>query len=125
KYSEEQAKEIYKALKLAFYAHKGQLRCNGDPYVIHPMRVALMLIKFDKDTISKVIIGALLHDTVEKTAIGLAEIEEKFGAYVAELVQSVTREHNEEQSPQEKTEAKRQNWLKVRLASHGVRMIKV
>ncbi|HLZ80833.1 MAG TPA: HD domain-containing protein, partial [Ktedonobacteraceae bacterium] len=113
KYTEEQIRQIFKALKLAFCAHEGQLRCNGEPYIIHPMRVALMLLKFDRDTISKVFIGALLHDTVEKADIGLAEIEEKFGGYVAELVRSVTREHEEKQSPQEKTEAKYQNWLKV------------
>lgn len=124
KYTEEQVRQIFKALKLAFCAHEGQLRCNGDPYIIHPMRVALMLLKFDRDTISKVVIGALLHDTVEKTNIGLTEIEERFGGYVANLVQSVTREHNEGQSPQEKTEAKYQNWLKVISASHWVRMIK-
>ncbi|SRR5258706_5723074 len=125
RYSKEHVRQIIKALKLAQSAHQDQLRCNGDPYIIHPMRVALMLLKFDKDTISKVFIGALLHDIVEKTNIGLVEIEEQFGGYVAELVQSVTREHNERQSSQEKTEAKCQNWLKVISASHGVRMIKV
>jgi (p)ppGpp synthase/HD superfamily hydrolase len=105
-------------------AHKDQFRCNDAPYFIHPMRVALMLLKFDKNTISKVFIAALLHDTVEKTTFTLGEIEESFGAYVAKLVQSVTRKHDERQSAQEKTEAKCQNWLEVMSGSHEVRMIK-
>jgi len=66
RYTGDQVRQILKALKMARCAHKNQLRCNGDSYIIHPMRVALMLLKFDKDTISKVFIGALLHDTVEK-----------------------------------------------------------
>jgi len=89
------------------------------------MRVALMLLRFDSDTISQVFIAALLHDTVEKTNITFPEIEKQFGEYVTKLVRSVTREHDEMQSPQEKTEAKYRNWLKVLSGSHVVRMIKV
>ena len=125
KYTQEHVRQILEALNMAHCAHKDQLRCNGAPYIIHPMRVALMLLKFDQDTISKVLIGALLHDTVEKTHITLSEIEEQFGRYVAKLVRSVTRKHDERQSLQEKSEAKYQNWLEVITASHEVRMIKV
>ncbi len=125
KYAQEHVHQILEALDIACCAHKDQLRCNGAPYIIHPMRVALMLLKFDKNTISKVFIAALLHDTVEKTDIRLSEIEEQFGGYVAKLVRSVTRKHDERQSPQEKTEAKYQNWLAVISGSHEVRMIKV
>jgi len=125
KYAQEHVRQILEALDMACCAHKDQLRCNGAPYIIHPMRVALMLLKFDKDAISKVFIAALLHDTVEKTDITLTKIEEQFGSYVAKLVRSVTRKHDERQCPQEKTEAKYQNWLEVISSSHEVRMIKV
>lgn len=125
KYSQEQVQQILEALNMARWAHEDNLRCNGDPYFIHPMRVALMLLKFDRNTISKVFIAALLHDTVEKTNILPFEIERQFGWYVAKLVQSVTRQHDESQSPQEKTEAKYQNWLEVMSSSHDVRMIKI
>lgn len=125
KYSQEHTRQIFAALDMARKAHEGKLRCNGESYIIHPMRVALMLLHFNKHTISKVFIAALLHDTVEKTSITSSMIEEKFGAYVAKLVQSVTRKHNEEQSPQEKSEAKHQNWLQIMSGSHEVRMIKV
>jgi guanosine-3',5'-bis(diphosphate) 3'-pyrophosphohydrolase len=124
KYSGEQVRQILEALNMVRCAHNNQLRCNYAPYFIHPMRVALMLLKFDKNTISKVFIAALLHDTVEKTNIALSEIEEQFGGYVAKLVRSVTRKHDERQSPQEKDEAKCQNWLEVISSSHEVRMIK-
>jgi GTP diphosphokinase / guanosine-3',5'-bis(diphosphate) 3'-diphosphatase len=124
KYSQEQVRRILEALNMAHCAHKGQCRCNSAPYIIHPMRVALMLLKFDKNTISKVFIAALLHDTVEKTDLTLSEIEGQFGAYVTKLVRSVTRKHDEKQSPPEKSEAKCQNWLEVISGSHEVRMIK-
>jgi len=109
---------------MARYAHEGQCRCNNAHYIIHPMRVALMLLKFDKNTMSKVFIAALLHDAVEKTDLTLSEIEGHFGAYVAKLVRSITRKHGEKQSLQEKSEAKCQNWLEVMSVSHEVRMIK-
>lgn len=125
KYSQEQVRQILKALNMARCAHKDQRRCNGTPYLIHPMRVALMLLKFDNNAISKVITAALLHDTVEKTGITLSEIEEQFCRYVAKLVRFMTRKHDEMQSDQEKTEAKYQNWLDVLAGSHEVRMIKV
>ena len=124
KYSQGQVGKILEALNMARCAHVGQYRCNNAPYIIHPMRVAIMLLKFDKNTMSKVFIAALLHDTVEKTDITLSEIEGHFGAYVAKLVRSVTREHDEKQSLQEKSEAKCQNWLEVMSGSHEVRMIK-
>ncbi|HYT45326.1 MAG TPA: HD domain-containing protein [Methylomirabilota bacterium] len=124
KYSQEQVRQILEALNKACCAHNNQFRCNDAPYFIHPMRVAIMLLKFDRNTISKVLIAALLHDTAEKTNITFAEIEEQFGAYVAKLIRSVTRKHNERQSPQEKAEAKCQNWLEVMSSSHEVRMIK-
>jgi GTP diphosphokinase / guanosine-3',5'-bis(diphosphate) 3'-diphosphatase len=124
-YSQDQVQQILEALNMAQHAHEDQLRCNNDPYIIHPMRVALMLLKFDSNTISKVFIAALLHDTVEKTSITPSEIESHFGWYVAKLVRSVSRKHYEDQSPQEKTEAKYQNWVKVISSSHDVRMIKI
>lgn len=124
KYSCEHIQKILEALNLARCIHSEQLRCNGAPYIIHPMRVALMLLKFDRNTISKVFIAALLHDTLEKTNITFSEIEALFGNYVAKLVQSVTRKHDERQNSQEKTEAKCQNWLEVMSGSHEVRMIK-
>src|SRR5690349_18898102 len=77
KYSREQKREILNALDMAYRAHADQIRSNGQPYIHHPMRVALMLLRFDSDTISKVFIAALLHDTVEKTNLTFPKIEKQ------------------------------------------------
>lgn len=114
---------IFEALEMAHHAHYGQLRCDGAPYIIHPMRVALLLVRYEKNIIAKVFIAALLHDTLEKTSLSKNEIGSRFGGYVLKLVEAVTRYHDT-QSLAEKQVAKRQNWEAVMQDSHEVRIIK-
>ena len=64
-------------------------RYSGQPYIVHPIAVAKILLDLGMDSVS--IIVALLHDTVEDTAIGLNKIEEMFGEEVATLVDGVTK----------------------------------
>lgn len=123
RYNEIDASQIFEALSLAYLAHDAQLRCDNVPFIIHPMRVALMLVKYDRSIISKVFIAALLHDTLEDTWLKSFEIEEKFGKYVAKLVQAVTRRHDTK-NLQEKREAKLQHWQEIMQGSHEVRIIK-
>lgn len=80
---------IEKAYKLAFEAHKTQVRKSGEPYIIHPLCVAIILadLEMDKETIA----AGLLHDVVEDTIFTSEEIEEQFGADVALLVDGVTK----------------------------------
>lgn len=122
-YSEVERTEIFKGLALAQEVHKVQVRCDNLPFIIHPMRVALMLTRFDGKIASKVFIAALLHDTIEDTYLSYREIEDLFGLYVAKLVSYVSRRHDTK-SLQEKCEAKIQNWRQVMLNSHEVRAIK-
>ncbi len=82
----EDLQQVLEALDMADYDHKSQLRDNDAPFIIHPIRVALMLLEFDKNINSKVFVASLLHDTVEKTGITLSDIEICFGKYVAKLV---------------------------------------
>jgi len=124
KYNTAQAQRVFAALDLARHAHKDRCRCNNASYIVHPMRVALLLLSFDENAISKVIIAALLHDVLEKTDVKACVIEEQFGRYVLKLVQSVTRDHDDKQSCQEKTLAKRQCWLEAMSGSHEARLIK-
>ena len=80
---------IAAAYTLAEAAHAPQKRENGEPYIVHPLAVAEILAGYKLDQNS--IITALLHDVVEDTPTGLAEIERKFGKEVAKLVDGVTK----------------------------------
>ena len=80
---------IADAYGLACEAHRGQLRLSGDPYVTHPVEVAVILIDLGLDTDS--LIAALLHDVVEDTEVTLEQIQKKFGPDVAVLVDGVTK----------------------------------
>jgi GTP diphosphokinase / guanosine-3',5'-bis(diphosphate) 3'-diphosphatase len=81
--------KITTAYHFACAAHEGQLRRSGDPYVTHPVAVAIILIDLGLDTDS--IIGGLLHDVVEDTPVDLAMIEKQFGSDVVLLVDGVTK----------------------------------
>ena len=78
-----------KAFHLADSAHQGQLRRSGEPYICHPISVAMLLLDLGMDTES--LAGALLHDVVEDTEIQIDEIKAKFGPDVALLVDGVTK----------------------------------
>ncbi|RFD21139.1 bifunctional (p)ppGpp synthetase/guanosine-3',5'-bis(diphosphate) 3'-pyrophosphohydrolase [Komagataeibacter melaceti] len=80
---------IRRAFAVAQTAHAGQLRDNGDPYIIHPLAVANILAGFHLDISS--IITALLHDTIEDTGVTQQELREQFGNTVADLVDGVTK----------------------------------
>ena len=71
---------IEKAYKIADSAHEGQKRKSGEPYIIHPLCVAIILadLELDKETIE----AALLHDVVEDTVMNLEELTKEFGAEV-------------------------------------------
>ena len=77
------------AIEIAKIAHEGQLRKNGEPYIIHPLAVKKILEDWgmDEDTV----IAGILHDTVEDTDLRLDDIKQEFGESVAFLVDGVTK----------------------------------
>ena len=86
---EEDNAEMEKAFIFAYKAHRNQKRKTGEPYITHPVAVALILadLKVDSATIQ----AALLHDTIEDTIVDDAMVTEKFGAVVCSLVDGVTK----------------------------------
>jgi GTP pyrophosphokinase len=84
-----EAIQIRQAFALASTAHKQQTRASGEPYIMHALAVAEILVQLRLD--SEAIIAAILHDVVEDTNISLIEIEHLFGAGVARLVNGVTK----------------------------------
>ncbi len=80
---------IRKAYQLAAEAHKDQKRLSGEPYIMHPLSVALILASLGMDEAS--IVAAILHDTVEDTDMTKEDVCREFGETVAELVEGVTK----------------------------------
>ena len=80
---------IEKAYTIAKNAHEGQVRKSGEPYIIHPLCVAIILadLELDKETI----VAGILHDVVEDTVMTNEEIRKEFGSEVELLVDGVTK----------------------------------
>jgi len=85
----EQVARIREAAEFGASAHKGQKRLSGEPYIAHPVAAAAILadLHLDPDTI----VAAILHDVIEDTPTPKNQLAERFGADVAELVDSVTK----------------------------------
>ena len=80
---------IEKAYHVASLAHKNQVRKSGEPYIIHPLYVSIILADFEMD--KETIAAGLLHDVIEDTIMTEEEIKAQFGADVALLVDGVTK----------------------------------
>lgn len=119
-FSPEDVEQIDKAFNTANRAHEGQLRCSGQPYVIHPILVAKIVAELGMDKES--VIAALLHDVVEDTDLTLEDVTEKFGKSVASLVDGVTKLGKVPLSTREEVQA--ENVRKMLLAmSEDIRVI--
>jgi len=80
---------IRKAWEFCLRHHRGQLRASGEPYVLHPLEVAIVLAEMKLD--STAIAAGLLHDAVEDTPVTTPEITALFGEQVAHIVEGVTK----------------------------------
>jgi len=113
---------INKALDVAFKYHGPQTRASGEPYIIHPIAVAEMIVEMRLDTAS--IVTGLLHDTVEDTELTLEEIEKLFDKDIANLVNGVTKLTRIEFQPENVRQA--ENFRKLLIAmSEDIRVLLV
>ena len=120
---------IEKAYRVASEAHKNQFRKSGEPYIIHPLNVAIILadLELDKETI----VAGLLHDVVEDTVMTDDDLKREFGDDVALLVDGVTKLEKIPLSPgenqsDEKLEMQAENLRKMFLAmAKDIRVIMI
>lgn len=87
--SAQQLQVVYQAFVFAESAHEEQKRASGEPYIIHPVSVAIILADLKLDYTS--IVAGLLHDVIEDTPISKDEIKDNFGAVVANLVDGLSK----------------------------------
>ena len=80
---------IEKAYLFANKAHAGQKRKSGEPYIVHPISVADILVSLGMDTDS--VVAALLHDVVEDTPVTLEDIQKNFGSTTAQIIDGLTK----------------------------------
>lgn len=91
--STEDLNRINEAFEFARMAHEGQMRKSGDPYIAHPVAVA-MIVAEELQLGANPVIAAFLHDVVEDTAYTIDDIRQRFGDDVAFLVSVVTKNSN-------------------------------
>jgi guanosine-3',5'-bis(diphosphate) 3'-pyrophosphohydrolase len=80
---------VKKAYEYSQKHHSGQTRASGEPYLVHPLGVALVLAEMKMDPVA--IAAGLLHDSVEDTSVTIVDIRKEFGEQVAHIVEGVTK----------------------------------
>ena len=117
---EQDIEYVRDAIEYSRFAHEGQMRHSGDPYVTHPIAVARILTPLHLDV--QAIIAALLHDVIEDTPITAAQVAERYGTPVAELVEGLSKLDKIQFETREDAQA--ENFRKMLLAmARDVRVI--
>src|SRR6476660_7669494 len=111
---------VRRAYRFADEAHLGQLRNSGEPYITHPIAVAAQCAEWKLD--AQALMAALLHDAIEDCGVTKPELNERFGAPVAELVDGLTKLEKLEFNTREEGQA--ESFRKMLLAmARDVRVI--
>jgi guanosine-3',5'-bis(diphosphate) 3'-pyrophosphohydrolase len=103
---------VRKAYEFSLRIHAGQQRASGEPYLVHPLEVALVLAEMKMD--SAAVAAGLLHDSVEDTSVTIVDIRKEFGEQVAHIVEGVTKISKIDFSTHEEQQA--ENLRKMMLA---------
>ena len=89
RYAEKDLKIINSAFEMAANGHISQKRKSGEPYITHPLSVAIYLSDLSMDI--ETVTAALLHDLIEDTDVTYEDIKNAFGAEIANIVDGVTK----------------------------------
>jgi GTP diphosphokinase / guanosine-3',5'-bis(diphosphate) 3'-diphosphatase len=103
---------VKKAYDYSLKNHEGQTRASGEPYLVHPLEVALVLAEMKMDPVA--IAAGLLHDSVEDTLVTITDIRKDFGEQVAHIVEGVTKINKIDFATREEQQA--ENLRKMMLA---------
>ncbi len=113
---------IRKACAFSAVAHEGQMRLSGEPFITHPLQVAITMARLGMDCDS--IVAGILHDTVEDTVVTIEQVREKFGDTIAKIVAGVSKIEGLQFADRQVKQAK--NFQKMILAmAEDVRVILV
>lgn len=106
--------KIEEAYQFALNAHQNQNRFSGEPYIVHPTKVAEILVDLKLDVVT--VIAAILHDVVEDTDVTLEELKQKFSPEIAQLVDGVTKLGRIKYKSKEEQEAENHRKMFVAMA---------
>ena len=121
-FNEKDVAVIERAFEIASQRHNGQKRHSGEPYIIHPVAVAKIVLDYGMDYQS--VAAAMLHDTVEDTDLTLEEVKKEFGNEIAALVDGLTKLGKVPLDTKDKEEQQAENVRKMLLAmSEDIRVI--
>lgn len=121
-FSEKEVAIVDRAFNIAKERHNGQKRSSGEPYIIHPVAVAKIVMDYGMDYQS--VAAAMLHDTVEDTDLTLEEVKKEFGEETATLVDGLTKLGKVPLDIKDKEEQQAENVRKMLLAmSEDIRVI--
>lgn len=124
KFSTVDQRVIKKAYLLAEKSHRRQTRDEGPPYIIHPIRIANILIEKLKVKDFSIIAAALLHDVVEDAPVTFAEIKKEFDQKTYLLVRGMTRIRPKNETEQRKRKYKWEKLRKIMSSGKDLRLIK-
>ncbi|WP_217597755.1 bifunctional (p)ppGpp synthetase/guanosine-3',5'-bis(diphosphate) 3'-pyrophosphohydrolase [Cohnella sp. GbtcB17] len=117
---EQDLERIREAYEYADEAHRGQLRKSGEPYILHPLAVAEIMVQMQMDVVT--VEAALLHDVVEDTTVTVEDVRGKFGETIAGLVDGLTK--LEKIQFRSKEEQQNENYRKMFVAmANDIRVI--